>query len=121
MVIPCVRRAWRSSRVGVIPRRLSRQGQPLKQPEDFEDDHNNDNHSNYVKDVSAHVGDSYQIARAMVNGIRREGRDCQERALSLAGTFLRYFRSEEKIEMRVQDVDRSFFFIPLQREMLLFK
>jgi hypothetical protein len=28
---------------------------------------NVDNHSNYVKDVSAHAGDSYQIARAMVN------------------------------------------------------
>jgi hypothetical protein len=42
-------------------------GELLKQPEDFEDDHNNDNHSNYVKDVSAHVGDSYQIARGMVN------------------------------------------------------
>ncbi len=39
----------------------------LEQPEEFEDDHDNDNHSNYVKDVSAHAGDSYQIARAMVN------------------------------------------------------
>ena len=43
------------------------QGELLEQPEDFEDDHDNDNHSNYVKDVSAHAGDSYQIARAMVN------------------------------------------------------
>jgi hypothetical protein len=42
------------------------QGEPLEQPEDFEDDHDNDDHSNYVKDISAHAGDSYQIARAMV-------------------------------------------------------
>jgi hypothetical protein len=42
-------------------------GELLEQPEDFEDDHDNDNHSNYVKDVSAHVGNSYQIARAMIN------------------------------------------------------
>ena len=32
-------------------------GELLEQPEDFEDDHNDDNHSNYVKDVSAHKGD----------------------------------------------------------------
>jgi hypothetical protein len=38
----------------------------LEQAEDFEDDHDNDDHSNYVKDVSAHFGDSYQIACAMV-------------------------------------------------------
>jgi hypothetical protein len=43
-----------------------RQGELLEQPEDFEDDHDNDNHSNYVKDVSAHADDSYQIAYAMV-------------------------------------------------------
>ena len=42
-------------------------GELLEQPEDFEDDHNDDNHSNYVKDVSAHAADSYQIAHAMVN------------------------------------------------------
>jgi hypothetical protein len=42
-------------------------GELLEQPEDFEDDHNNDNYSNYVKDVSAHAADSYQIANAMVN------------------------------------------------------
>jgi hypothetical protein len=47
--------------------RLHPQGELLEQPEDFEDDYDNDNHSNYVKDVSAHAGDSYQIARAMVN------------------------------------------------------
>jgi hypothetical protein len=46
---------------------LDPQGELLEQPEDFEDDHDNDNHSNYVKDVSAHAGDSYQIARAMAN------------------------------------------------------
>jgi hypothetical protein len=42
-------------------------GELLEQPEDFEDDHDNDNHSNYVKDVSAHAGNSHQIARAMTN------------------------------------------------------
>jgi len=31
------------------------QGRLLKQSENFEDDHNNNNHSNYVKDVSIHV------------------------------------------------------------------
>jgi hypothetical protein len=30
----------------------------LEKPEEFEDDHYNDNHSNYVKDVSVHAGDS---------------------------------------------------------------
>jgi|SoimicMinimDraft_3_1059731.scaffolds.fasta_scaffold95535_2 hypothetical protein len=30
----------------------------LEKPEKFEDDHYNDNHSNYVKDVSVHAGDS---------------------------------------------------------------
>jgi hypothetical protein len=30
----------------------------LEQPEEFEDDHDNDNHSNYVKDVSVHARDS---------------------------------------------------------------
>jgi hypothetical protein len=39
----------------------------LEQPEEFEDDHDNDNHSNYVKDVSTHDGYSYQPAPAMVN------------------------------------------------------
>ena len=38
------------------------QGARLEQPEDFEDDHDNDNHSNYVKDISVHGGHSYQIA-----------------------------------------------------------
>jgi len=42
-------------------------GELLEQPEDLEDDHDNDNHSNYIKDVSAHAADSYQIAHAMVN------------------------------------------------------
>jgi hypothetical protein len=42
-------------------------GELLEQPEDFEDDHDNDNHSNYIKDLSAHAADSYQIAHAMVN------------------------------------------------------
>jgi hypothetical protein len=39
----------------------------LEQVEQFEHDHDNDNHSNYVKDVSIYAGDSYQIARAKVN------------------------------------------------------
>jgi hypothetical protein len=30
----------------------------LEQPEEFEDDHDNDNHSNYVKDASVHARDS---------------------------------------------------------------
>jgi hypothetical protein len=51
----------------VRPWNESRKGELLEQPEDFEDDHNNDNYSNYVKDVSAHAADSYQIANAMVN------------------------------------------------------
>jgi hypothetical protein len=28
----------------------------LEQPEEFEDDHDNENHSNYVKEGSAHAG-----------------------------------------------------------------
>jgi hypothetical protein len=35
--------------------------------EHFEDDDDNDNDSDDVEDVSVHAGDSYQIARAMVN------------------------------------------------------
>jgi hypothetical protein len=46
------------------------QGERLEQPEDFEDNHDNDNHSNYVKDISIHGSHSYQIARAMVNTYR---------------------------------------------------
>lgn len=46
-------------------------GELLEQPEDFENDHDNDNHSNYVKDVSAHVDNSYQIARVMLNILTR--------------------------------------------------
>jgi hypothetical protein len=30
--------------------------QLLEQPEDFEDNHDNDNYSDYVEDVSAHAG-----------------------------------------------------------------
>ena len=30
----------------------------LEKPKEFEDDHYNDNHSNYVKDVSVHAGNS---------------------------------------------------------------
>ena len=39
----------------------------LQQPKQFQDDHDNDDHSNYVKNVSIHAGASYQIARAKVN------------------------------------------------------
>jgi hypothetical protein len=46
------------------------QGERLEQPEDFENNHDNNNHSNYVKDVSVHGAHSYQIARAMVNTYR---------------------------------------------------
>jgi len=35
--------------------------------EHFEDDDDDYNHSNYVKDISAHAGNSYQIERAVVN------------------------------------------------------
>ena len=28
----------------------------LEQPEDFEDNHDNDNYSDYIEDVSAHAG-----------------------------------------------------------------
>jgi hypothetical protein len=31
----------------------------LEQPEEFEDDHDNENHSNYVKEGSAHAGAIY--------------------------------------------------------------
>ena len=39
----------------------------LEQAEQFEHDHDNDDHSNYVKNVSIHAGDSYQIGRAKAN------------------------------------------------------
>ena len=38
--------------------RTDRKRRILEKPEEFEDDHDNDNHSNYVKDVSVHAGDS---------------------------------------------------------------
>ena len=44
----------------------------LEQPEDFEDDHDNDNHSNDVKDVSVHAGDSYQSECAVASIIQTE-------------------------------------------------
>jgi len=37
----------------------------LKYSEQFEHDYDNDNYSNYVKDVSVHTGDSYQSECAM--------------------------------------------------------
>ena len=39
----------------------------LEEAEQFEHNHDNDDYSDYVEDVSVHAGDSYQIARAMVN------------------------------------------------------
>jgi hypothetical protein len=55
----------------IVPSEQSHaQGERLEQPEDFEDDHDNDNHSNYIKDISVHKRQSYQIARAMVNTYR---------------------------------------------------
>jgi hypothetical protein len=45
----------------------------LEQPEEFEDDHDNDNHSNDVKDVSVHAGDSYQSECAVASIIQTEG------------------------------------------------
>jgi hypothetical protein len=43
------------------------QGRLLEQAEQFEDDHNNDNYSDYIKDVSVHAGDSYQIECAVAS------------------------------------------------------
>jgi hypothetical protein len=39
----------------------------LKQAEEFEDDNDNDNHANDVKNVSVHVGDSYQSECAVAS------------------------------------------------------
>jgi hypothetical protein len=39
---------------------IRRQRQLLEHPEDFEDDNDNDNYSDYVENVSVHAGDSYQ-------------------------------------------------------------
>jgi len=44
----------------------------LEQPEEFEDDHDDDNHSNDVKDVSVHAGDSYQTECAVASIIQTE-------------------------------------------------
>jgi hypothetical protein len=41
------------------------EGWALKYSEQFEHDYDNDNYSNYVKDVSVHTGDSYQSECAM--------------------------------------------------------
>jgi hypothetical protein len=55
---------FRSSRCAITATKIVRlwqlhhcQGELLEQPKDFEDDHDNDDHSNYVKDVSAHAGE----------------------------------------------------------------
>jgi len=39
---------------------IRQQGRLLEHPEDFEDDNDNDNYSDYVENVSVHAGDSYQ-------------------------------------------------------------
>jgi hypothetical protein len=44
----------------------------LEQPEEFEDDHDNENHSNYVQEGSAHAGDSYQSECAVASIIQTE-------------------------------------------------
>jgi hypothetical protein len=36
---------------------IHQQGRLLEQPEDFEDDYDNDNYSDYVEDASVHAGD----------------------------------------------------------------
>ena len=43
---------------GLSDIRTDRKRRILEKPEEFEDDHYNDNHSNDVKDVSVHAGDS---------------------------------------------------------------
>jgi hypothetical protein len=42
----------------------------LEQPEEFKDNNNNDNHSDYVKDASVHAGDSYQSECAVTSVIQ---------------------------------------------------
>ena len=39
---------------------IRQQGRLLEHPEDFEDDNDNDNYSDYVENVSVHAGVSYQ-------------------------------------------------------------
>jgi len=41
--------------------------QLLEQSEQLEDDHNNDNYSDYIEDVSVHAGDSYQSKCAVAS------------------------------------------------------
>jgi hypothetical protein len=45
----------------------ARRRRGLEEAEQFEHNHDNDDYSDYVEDASVHAGDSYQIARAMVN------------------------------------------------------
>ena len=51
--------------VEVVSTSSSRRKLTLKYSEQFENDYDNDNYSNYVKDVSVHTGDSYQSECAM--------------------------------------------------------
>ena len=44
----------------------------LEEAEEFKHDHDNDNHSNDVKDVSVHAGDSYQSECAVASIIQTE-------------------------------------------------
>ena len=39
---------------------VRQKGRLLEHPEDFEDNNDNDNYSDYVENVSVHAGDSYQ-------------------------------------------------------------
>jgi hypothetical protein len=57
----------RSSAAGANHRFQFQQGQLLEQPQDFEDNDNNDNYSDYVEDISAHADDSYQNRSAVAN------------------------------------------------------
>jgi hypothetical protein len=72
LFVPRTTNRFRSSWCAITATKIVRlwqlhlQGERLEQPEDFEDDHDNDNHSNYIKDISVHKGHSYQIACAMV-------------------------------------------------------
>ena len=45
----------------------------LKYAEQFEHDYDNDNYSNYVKDVSVHTGHSYQSEFTMARFFRVTG------------------------------------------------
>jgi hypothetical protein len=49
--------AMRVSNKGRSPARIHQQGRLLKHPEDLEDDHDNDDYSDYVEDACVHASD----------------------------------------------------------------